>query len=271
MGIGIGFCHQPRFAMDGQWARWAMGALVLFCLGAGAVSPDVLRVGAFSTQDPSQETPDDWAPISFSDIDMRTRYDLVRVDSSVVVRARSEGGAAGLATKRRVDLTEYPILEWRWKVDGIVEDGNARTKEGDDYPARIYVTFDYEDLGFVDRAKLTALRALGYDEIPTRALNYIWANRVPQGAFLENAYTDWVVMVAVRSGEQHAGRWVTERRNVLQDYRAAFGGDPPPVNGIAIMTDTDNTNGEATAYYGDIVFRTAPDTMGATNALSTGR
>jgi hypothetical protein len=217
----------------------------------------VLRVGAFSTQDPAQATPDGWSPIAFSDIDTRTQYDLVRADSGVVVRARSDGGAAGLATKRRVDLTEYPILEWSWKVDGVVDEGNARTKDGDDYPARIYVTFDYDDLGLVDRAKLTTLRALGYDEIPTRALNYIWANRVERHTILENAYTDWVMMVAVRSGDAQAGTWVTERRNVLQDYRAAFGGDPPPVNGIAIMTDTDNTDGEATAYYGDILFRAA--------------
>ena len=267
--MGIGFHHHSRFAMDVQWSRWAMGTLVLLGLGAGMVRPDVLRVGAFSTQDPSQETPDDWAPISFSDIDTRTQYDLVRVDSSVVVRARSDGGAAGLATKRRVDLTKYPILEWRWKVDGVVDDGNARSKDGDDYPARIYVTFDYDDLGLVDRAKLTTLRALGYDEIPTRALNYIWANRLSKETFLENAYTDWVVMVAVQSGEQHTGRWVTERRNVLEDYRAAFGGPPPPVNGIAIMTDTDNTNGAATAYYGDILFRaTASDSTKNTSGHS---
>jgi hypothetical protein len=251
--------------MPVQWGRWASGLLVVAaCTGLVLAGPDVVRVGAFSTQDPAQDTPEGWAPISFADIDTRTEYDLVRRDSTVVVRARSDGGAAGLATEQRVDLTEYPVLEWRWKVDGIVEDGNAREKEGDDYPARLYVTFDYDDLGLVDRAKLTTLRALGYDEIPTRALNYIWANRVAKATFLENAYTDWVVMVAVRSGEAEAGTWVTERRNVLQDYRAAFGGDPPPVNGIAIMTDTDNTDGEATAYYGDIVCRTGEEVNDST-------
>ena len=235
-------------------------------LALGLGPPDVVRVGAFSGQDPGQERPDDWQPIAFSDIDTKTTYDLVRTDSGTVVRARSDGGAAGLATEQRIDLTKYPILEWRWKVDGVVADGNARTKEGDDYAARLYVTFDYEDLGLVDRAKLTALRALGYDQIPTRALNYVWANRVDRYTILENAYTDWVMMVAVRSGTEHVGKWVTERRNVLADYRAAFGGDPPPVNGVALMTDTDNTGGEATAFYGDILFRAAVDTVSATSA-----
>ena len=243
--------------MTVSWTHWTLALCALVLLGLAFARSDVLRVGAFSNQDPSQDTPDEWRSISFADIDTRTQYDLVQVNGETVVRARSDGGAAGLATEQRIDLTEYPILEWRWKVEGIVEDGNARTKDGDDYAARIYVTFDYNDLGFLDRAKLTALRALGYDEIPTRALNYVWANQVERHTILENAYTDWVMMVAVQSGEPNTGTWITERRNVLQDYRAAFGGDPPPVNGLAIMTDTDNTNGEATAFYGDIVFRPA--------------
>jgi len=241
--------------------HWLLGLLLVAGLGVGLAPPDVIRIGAFSEQDPGQERPDEWSTISFSDIETKTTYDLVQGDSGTVVRARSDGGASGLATERRLDLTDYPILEWRWKVDGVVEAGDARTKDGDDYAARLYVTFDYDDLGFADQVRLRALRVLGYDEIPTRALNYIWANRVERHTILENAYTDWVMMVAVRSGNEHAGTWVTERRNVLADYRAAFGGDPPPVNGVALMTDTDNTDGEATAYYGDIRFRAADDTV----------
>ncbi len=247
-------------------AAWLTSLLLLALTGLAATTvPDVLEVGAFSTQNPSQSRPENWQPISFANIDTETQYDLVRADSVTVVRAQSDGGASGLATERRIDLTKYPILEWRWKVDGVVENGNARTEDGDDYPARIYLMFDYDDLGIGDRVKLTALRALGYDEIPTRALNYVWANQVDRHTILENAYTDWVMMVAVRSGNAKAGTWMTERRNVLDDYRAAFGEDPPPVNGVALMTDTDNTNGEATAYYGDIVFRKA-DTASSTSS-----
>lgn len=237
--------------------RWGIAALVflLICGGFGLILPDAIRVGAFSTQDPTRAVPRGWEQIHFAKIDEETDYDLVQRDSTVVVRAQSHGGAGALATRRTIDLTEYPILEWRWKVETVVEAGNARTEDGDDYAARLYVTFDYDGLGIVDQAKLIALRALGYDNIPTRALNYIWANQVDRYTILENAYTDWVMMVALRSGRSKTGTWVTERRNVLADYRAAFGGDPPPVNGVAIMTDTDNTAGQATAYYGDIVFR----------------
>lgn len=139
----------------------------------------------------------------------------------------------------------------------MLEKGNARKKDGDDYPARIYVTFDYDksNFGFFDRAKYEALDALGFDKVPTRALNYIWASRVEKGTVLPNPFTDWVQMVAVESGSTKVGTWVMERRNIRGDYRQAFGEEPPPINGIAIMTDTDNTGESATAYYGNIVAR----------------
>jgi hypothetical protein len=75
---------------------------------------------------------------------------------------------------------------------------------------------------------------------------------------LPNAHTDRVRMIVVRSGTADAGRWVAETRNVLEDYRRAFGEEPPPVSGVAVMTDTDQTGGRATAWYGDIRFAPAP-------------
>jgi len=197
--------------------------------------------------------------LAFSEGDPRTDYQLVRHDSTVVVQATSDGGASGLVTRRSIDLNTYPILEWRWKVNRVLDAGDATRKSGDDYPARIYVTFDYDGLGLGGRLKHKALQLLGYDDIPTRALNYLWASTAPRGQFLPNPYTDWVMMLPVQSGPEHVGTWKTERRNVLEDYRTAFGEDPPPVNGIAIMTDTDDTGESATAYYGDIVFKRAPD------------
>ena len=109
--------------------------------------------------------------------------------------------------------------------------------------------------GFFDRAAYEALQALGYDQIPTRALNYIWASRVEKGTVLQIPFTDWVQMVAVESGSTNVGTWVTEQRNIRKDYRQAFGEEPPPINGLAIMTDTDNTGESATAYCGNIVAR----------------
>ena len=111
------------------------------------------------------------------------------------------------------------------------------------------------DLGVIDRIKLALLRRFGYDKAPSRALNYLWTTRRAPGTIIESPYTDQIMMMPVRSGSTRVGEWVSERRNVRADYREAYGEAPPPVNGIAIMTDTDNTGGTATALYGDIVFR----------------
>ena len=74
------------------------------------------------------------------------------------------------------------------------------------------------------------------------------------GTIVDNAFTDFAKMIVVQSGAQRIGSWVEEERNVYQDYKLAFGEQPPAINGVAIMTDTDNTKERAVAYYGDIVF-----------------
>lgn len=232
---------------------------LVLVLGTSA-HPDRKHIGHFSAAEAdSNGHPVEWMPISFGDVDRKTQYRLVqrpvRGDTTTVVRAVSDGAAAGLGQEVQLDPRQYPILTWQWKVSSVLEKGNAREKDGDDYPARIYVTFDYDpsNLGFLDRAKYETLQALGYDQIPTRALNYIWASQVEKGTVLENSFTDWVQMIAVESGSTKVGEWVLERRNVRADYRKAFGETPPPINGIAIMVDTDNTGESATAYFGDIV------------------
>ena len=212
-------------------------------------------VAAFSNME-TGGTINGWEPLTLGDADA-TQYSLVQDGGEVVVKAEADDSASGLIRRMEADPTAYPVMEWRWKVDGVIPGGDVRRKGGDDYPARIYVTFDYDpdDLSFGDRLKYKALRALGYDDIPVRALNYIWANKPGETSIVPNAYTDWVQMVPVQSGETATGSWHTERRNILEDYREAFGEEPPALNGIAIMADADNTGNAATAYFGDIVLK----------------
>ena len=224
----------------------AAAALVL-----GFAASDV-TVASFSSMTPGGSV-DGFETLSLGDAD-ETAYALVDDAGTTVVRARADDSASGLIRRMTVDPAATPVLSWRWKVDNVLENGNVRRKSGDDYPARIYVTFDFDpsDLGFGDRIKYRALKLLGYDDIPVRALNYIWANRSDETETVANPYTDWVQMVPVRSGADGLGEWHSESRDVLADYRAAFGEEPPSINGIAIMTDADNTGESATAYYGDI-------------------
>ena len=73
-------------------------------------------------------------------------------------------------SRRRIDLDEFPVM--RWRVGNVLEGGDTRTKDGDNHPTHIYVTFDH-NLGLGGRIKRTALKGLGYDDIPSRAPNYV--------------------------------------------------------------------------------------------------
>lgn len=188
-----------------------------------------------------------------------TKYSLHTQDSVTSIKAESSNSASGLVYKVDIDPAEFPIVEWSWRVEDLVEGGNYKKKNGDDYAARIYVTFDYDkqNLGLGDRIKYETLRTFTRFPIPLRAINYIWANNAETGTIAPNAYSNWVYMVVTESGEERTGEWITHSQNIFEDYKAAFGEDPPRINGIAIMTDTDNTKSNATSFYGDIVFRKA--------------
>ena len=226
-----------------------LGALALSLTAASL--PDYV-VASFSNMSPGGSV-NGWEPMGLGDADA-SEYALVRDGGTTVVRGRADDSASGLVRRFTLDAERFPVLTWRWKAENVIADGDIRRKSGDDYPARIYVTFDYDpaDLSFGDRLKYRALRALGYDDIPLRAISYVWANQAGETRPVKNAFTGWVQMVPVQSGPARVGTWQSERRDVVADYRAAFGEAPPPITGVAIMTDADNTGGEATAYFGDI-------------------
>lgn len=182
----------------------------------------------------SQTGLDGWEAKSFAG---ETRYRLIEMDGQTVVEATSDASASGLVYTTEFDPNEFPVISWRWKVDGILSKGDGRTKAGDDYPARVYIVFPH---WFFPK---------------TRSLNYIWANRLPKDSIQPNAFTSNAMMIAVESGPNRVGQWVTVERNIVEDFRRAFGEDPPRVGAIAIMTDTDNTQESVRAWYGDIEVR----------------
>lgn len=236
----------------------AVGSIVALSASSLATqSPSTLRVGAFSAAKAGGPFPDGWEPLTFDKIEKHTDYALVEDDGNVTVKAVSRASASGLVRKVDIDPLQYPVVEWRWKVENVLEEGDVTRKDGDDYPARLYITFRYDSskVGFFERAKYEAIRFAHGEYPPLGAVNYIWASKGPAGTVVPNPYTDRVQMFVLQSGNGKAGEWVTESRNLVEDYRKAFGGDPPRISGVAVMTDTDNTGESATAWFGDIVFR----------------
>ena len=204
--------------------------------------------------------PAGWQPLTFNGISRHSEYELVDDGGVTVVRATSDNAASGLVRPVRIDLKRYPLLQWRWKITRLIEKADATRKEGDDYPARLYIVFDYDidRLPWLERVKYDFYHAIYGEYPPLSVLNYLWDRRLPVDTLLPNAYTDHVQMIVAQSGGAHLGEWVSQQRNVYQDYLRAFGEPPPMVTGVAIMTDTDNTGERALSYYGDIRFMQDP-------------
>lgn len=153
------------------------------------------------------------------------------------VHARCQNSASGLFLRQTIDLRATPILEWSWRVDAVFDASvNEKTKTGDDFSARIYVVKDG-----------------GVAVWRTRAINYVWASTLPPGSDWPNPFASQAHMLALRSGPPPApGQWVTERRNIRDDFLRYLGRDVESVDAVAIMTDCDNRGGSAEAWYGPV-------------------
>ena len=239
-------------------ARRAACALLagLAIAGPAAAQVDAVPVAPFSRASPGGTLPAAWRPLTFPHIARHTAYTLVRdAEAGVVVRAEADASASGLYARLDLDAAAWRRLAWRWKVDVPIRGSDVTRKGGDDYAVRVYVAFRYapERVSALERARYEIVRFL-YGEYPPHAgINYIWDARAPVGTVVANPYARRVQMIVVESGSANLGRWLAYERDVLADYRAAFGEEPPPIAGIAIMTDADDTGERAVAWYGDLI------------------
>lgn len=234
--------------------------LGLFPFFVHAKDDQALEVGNFSSAQVGATFPQGWKPLRFEKIPEHTQYELVKDEGRVVVKATSRQSSSGLTREVTINPQDYPVVEWRWKVENVLKNGDVTSKAGDDYPARLYITFAYDStkVGFFEKLKFETIKLVYGQYPPIGAINYIWESVSPVGTMVPNPYTDRVYMIVVESGEAQLNQWVTEERNIVEDYRKAFGEDPPTISGVAIMTDTDNTKESAIAYFGDIVFKQSP-------------
>jgi hypothetical protein len=191
----------------------------------------------------------DWEPLYFTKIEEHTLYSIKKEDGSYL-KAESNASASGIVYKKEFNVFDYPMVRWRWKVTNVYDKGDAETKSGDDYPIRIYIMFKYDpDTASLGRRIKYGLAKKLYGKYPPdSSLNYIWANRRHEKRFLTNTYASEAVMVPLQHGMENAGRWVSQAVNIIDDYRKAFGSDPPAVASLAVMNDSDNTKEGSVSY-----------------------
>jgi hypothetical protein len=202
-------------------------SLVILALSAVSFSSGDIVIGNFNNRDLSG-----WSDKVFKG---RTVYELVNDEGRTVIKAHSVRSASGLLKKIKLDSKEYPILRWSWKIENTLKREDVNRKSGDDFAARVYVVFP--EFFFWQ----------------TKAINYVWSDKMTRESWARNPYTSNSIIIAVESGDSKVGKWVNEERNIHADFLRVFGKEPSKLGAIAIMTDTDDTKDEATAYYGDIL------------------
>ena len=167
-----------------------------------------------------------------------TRYQFQTLDGVVVLKADSQAAGSGLFKEQAIDLEKTPFLNWSWRISNRLTGLNEQGKSGDDYAARVYV---------VVKGGLAFWR--------TKAINYVWSSNSSKASVWPNAFAgDHVMMLALRSTEAALDVWQTEKRDVRADLKKLFGEDFRTIDAVALMTDTDNSHGQVSAFYGDIWF-----------------
>ena len=218
--------------MSTRRAFLAFSLAGLFAGRAGAQT--TVAAMPFSALQPDTALPAWLKPQSFLNRPRHTEFALVSDEGRTALRARAAASTSGLTREIRIDLRAHPLLVWRWKVMNLVVRGDLTTREGDDFPARLYAVFG------------------------RRALCYVWDTRLPVGTSAPSAWSDRVQMVVADSGAALLGRWVVRERDVAEDFRRAFGTEAPAVTGVAVSADTDNTGETTESYFGDVEFRSRP-------------
>ncbi|PWU18803.1 MAG: hypothetical protein C5B48_14380 [Candidatus Rokuibacteriota bacterium] len=169
------------------------------------------------------------------------KYDftVVAEGQQKALRLRSDDDSSTISKEIKIDVKQFPIVQWRWKVTALPKSGDARRKETDDEAAQLYVTFPRFP---------SAVRS--------RIIGYIWDSNAPAASVFPSAKVGMVTFVVVRSGEADAGKWYTETRNVLEDYKRIYNEDPgESVGAVSLSINSQNTHGRAESYFGEILFR----------------
>ena len=195
----------------------------------------------------------EWQPLEFSGIPQHTRYELVEAGQGRALRAVSECAASALVLPLEgFDLRKTPRLRWRWKLEvALNARADERTKDGDDFAARVYVAFAFvpERAGLLERARHRLSVSLYRERLPGSAINYVWTRAEPLGAIWENPFAPTSKMVSLGRGTLND--WRDEEVDLLADYERLFRAAAPAPLFLALMTDSDNTCQEARAFYAD--------------------
>ena len=167
----------------------------------------------------------------------QTTYTFGSNENGNYLKAEAEGKASGLGKKVKINLIKTPFINITWKVEknlsGIIEN----SKKGHDYAARVFV-----------------VKKTGVTPLSNKAINYVFSSNNSVGENWPSPYTKKSIDYVLSTTNEHQNEWVTVKANVREHFKNLHDLDVKELNGVAIMTDTDNSKLKAISYYQNIYF-----------------
>ena len=223
------------------------------------VSPTALAAGPLLAQPagPGDQPAAPWRLTSLPQQAIpHTRYSVLSMDGQRVLRIDAQASYGNLVHDLQLPVAEHQ-LAWRWRVDVPNALADLRRKTGDDSPIKVCALFDLplQAVPFVERQLLRLARLRTGEHLPAATVCYVWDNQLPAGTVRDNAYTRRVRLLVLHGPEAPLRSWQAEQRDLAADFKRMFGDETqtmPPLLGIVVAGDADNTLGSSLAFLADI-------------------
>lgn len=239
----------------GALATAAAGLLGSGCSSLRPAEPARSEVTRFSDSEAIGGLPAGWRLHVTRPDKPVTRYGLQRIDGRTALHAVAESATSGVRCDVDIDLAQRPWLRWDWRVDALPAEATAADDDADDSPARLVLGFagDMGRLALRDRLFGDQVELFTGQVLPFATLCYTWDGQVPAGTVLPYARSGRIRYLVAESGSANIGRWLSYRRNLVEDFQRVYGEPPGRLIGVGVLTDSDDLKGRAEAWYGDLV------------------
>ncbi len=220
-------------------------------------TPRPKSIAPFSTAMPNGGYPPGWEPYVLRRDRRATQYGLATINGQTVLRATANDASASAICRVEIAPTESPWLTWQWKVDRLVENANVSLDDFDDSPTRVFIAFDGDQLRMpaADIAFFDMVKFFTGKDLPYATLSYVWDPKLPVDTVVSYSRSSRIKYIVVESGHERLGQWVSYRRNVVDDYRRAFGEAPGTIISIGVMNDSDDLRQQSESFFGDIALQ----------------
>ena len=198
-----------------------------------------LIVGSALSQDIKvfEFTSEEFDSLKVRKIKKITTYSLGSNEKGNFLRAEAEGVASGLGKEILIDLNKTPFINITWKVEKDLKGINERSKKGHDYAARVFV-----------------IKKTGKTALSNRAINYVFSSNEKVDEYWQSPFTKKSIDYVLSTTLENTNEWVTVKSNVKEDFKKLHKLDVQELDGLALMTDTDNSKIKAISYYQNIYF-----------------